>query len=559
MLHHSEVAKHNTKDNLWLIVKLGNADYRAENARSGADEVVSVQQGEAYDLTEFAPEHPGGMAILMKYAGKEATAACDLISPHTRALKSAEYKADHLLSIETGICLDGHSTDEPIHPPGTLEQYLPKDKHLGPVDMTGMKAEVVEESQEEKERQERIKNKPPIDQCLSLYDIEAVAKSVLPTAAWAYCKCTTHSSGSDDEITMRENRGAYQRIWFRPRVLRDVTEVDTSTTILGIPTSMPIYMTATALGRLGHPDGEKCLTRAGASKNIIQMIPTLASCSFDEIMDEGKPGQNFFMQLYVNKDRAITEKIVRHAEERGVKGLFITVDAPQLGRREKDMRQKFADVGSNVQQGTSFDKSQGAARAISSFIDPGLSWKDLEWFKSITKMPLILKGVQCWEDAVLAAEAGCAGVVLSNHGGRQLDFARSGIEILAEVMPELRKRDLLKNGFEVYVDGGVRRAGDILKAIAMGATAVGLGRPLLYGYCAYGAEGVEHAIQILKDEMDMNLRLIGAPSIKDVTEEMVDTSALHNRIVEAVPDHLMRNNYEPLSGVAQGLGAKPRL
>ncbi|KAM0793507.1 hypothetical protein ACM66B_000946 [Microbotryomycetes sp. NB124-2] len=553
MLHHSEVAKHASKDSLWLIVK-----------------------GEAYDLTEFAPEHPGGMAILMKYAGKEATAACE--SQITSRKPIARLERPRGLSAPTGDASGGvwraaSRTSpletlkltspihllfllllEPIHPPGTLEQYLPKDKHLGPVDMTGMQAEVVEESQEEKERQERIKNKPPIDQCLSLYDIEAVAKSVLPTAAWAY-----YSSGSDDEITMRENRGAYQRIWFRPRVLRDVTEVDTSTSILGIPTSMPIYMTATALGRLGHPDGEKCLTRAGASKNIIQMIPTLASCSFDEIMDEGKPGQKFFMQLYVNKDRAITEKIVRHAEERGVKGLFITVDAPQLGRREKDMRQKFADVGSNVQQGTSFDKSQGAARAISSFIDPGLSWKDLEWFKSITKMPLILKGVQCWEDAVLAAEAGCAGVVLSNHGGRQLDFARSGIEILAEVMPELRKRDLLKNGFEVYVDGGVRRAGDILKAIAMGATAVGLGRPLLYGYCAYGSEGVEHAIQILKDEMDMNLRLIGAPSIKDVTEEMVDTSALRNRIVEAVPDHLMRNNYEPLSGVASGLGAKPRL
>ncbi|KAK4057702.1 hypothetical protein OIO90_001350 [Microbotryomycetes sp. JL221] len=527
MLHHSEVAKHNTKESLWLIVK-----------------------GEAYDLTEFAPEHPGGMGILMKYAGKEATAACKPFA--TDLTLSDLFWHIHIHCINVFAITD--DTDEPIHPPGTLEQYLPKDKHLGPVDMTGMEAEVVEESQEEKERQERIKNKPPIDQCLSLYDIEAVAKSVLPTAAWAY-----YSSGSDDEITMRENRGAYQRIWFRPRILRDVTEVDTSTTILGVKTSMPIYMTATALGRLGHPDGEKCLTRAGASKNIVQMIPTLASCSFDEIMDEGKPGQNFFMQLYVNKDRAITEKIVRHAEERGVKGLFITVDAPQLGRREKDMRQKFADVGSNVQQGSDVDKSQGAARAISSFIDPGLSWKDLEWFKSITKMPIILKGVQCWEDAVLAAEAGCQGVVLSNHGGRQLDFARSGIEILAEVMPQLRKRDLLKNGFEVYVDGGVRRAGDILKAIAMGATAVGLGRPLLYGYCAYGSEGVEHAIQILKDEMDMNLRLIGAPSIKDVTEEMVDLSALHNRAVEAVPDHLMRNNYEPLSGVANGLGAKPRL
>lgn len=199
---------------------------------------------------------------------------------------------------------------------------------------------------------------------------------------------------------MRENRNAYQRIWFRPRILRDVTNIDFASTILGHKTSLPIYITATALGKLGHPDGEKNLTWAAAKQGVIQvhalrtsrsmlgsfdanaswppqMIPTLASCSFDEIVDAAEPGQVQFMQLYVNKDREITRKIVQHAEKRGIKGLFITVDAPQLGRREKDMRQKFADEGSNVQRtsGEAVDKTQGAARAISSFIDPGLSWK----------------------------------------------------------------------------------------------------------------------------------------------------------------------------------------
>ncbi|GAA6012611.1 hypothetical protein JCM11491_005453 [Sporobolomyces phaffii] len=498
MLHHSEVEKHASSDSLWVIVN-----------------------GNAYDLTEFAPEHPGGMKILLKYAGKDATEAY-----------------------------------EPIHPPGTLEQYLPKEKHLGPVDLSGIEIVAKEETQEEKDRKERAANKPSMDECLSLYDFEAVAKSVLPTGAWAY-----YSSGADDEITMRENRSAYQRLWFRPRILRDVTNIDFSTTILGHKTTLPIYITATALGKLGHPDGEKNLTWAGAKQGIIQMIPTLASCSFDEIVDAAKPGQVQFMQLYVNKDREITRKIVQHAEKRGIKGLFITVDAPQLGRREKDMRQKFADEGSDVQakSGEDTDKSQGAARAISSFIDPGLSWKDLSWFKSITKMPIILKGVQCWEDAVLAAEAGCQGVVLSNHGGRQLDFARSGIEILEEVMHELRKRNLLKNGFEVYIDGGVRRAGDILKAIALGAKAVGIGRPFLYAYSAYGSDGVVRAIQILKDEMEMNMRLIGAPTLADVTPEMIDTSNLHSRAVDGAPDYLARANYEPLAGVGNGLGAQPRL
>jgi L-lactate dehydrogenase (cytochrome) len=201
----------------------------------------------------------------------------------------------------------------------------------------------------------------------------------------------------------------------------------------------------------------------------------------------------------VNKDREITKRIVEHAEKRGIKGLFITVDAPQLGRREKDMRSKFSDVGSNVQAtgGDNVDRSQGAARAISSFIDPGLSWKDIPWFKSITSMPIILKGVQRVEDVLKAIETGCQGVVLSNHGGRQLDTARSGIEILAEVMPILRAQGL-ENKIEIYVDGGVRRATDIIKAVCLGAKGVGIGRPFLYAMSAYGLPGVDRAMQLLK-------------------------------------------------------------
>ncbi|GAA5980279.1 hypothetical protein JCM11641_005527 [Rhodosporidiobolus odoratus] len=521
MLHHSEVAQHNSAESLWVIVN-GNAYDLTECKRPHSLPRSPQALTSAFSSAFFlAPEHPGGMKILLKYAGQDATEAY-----------------------------------EPIHPPGTLEQYLPKEKHLGAVDLSGLKIKPKEDTQEEKERKQRMVNKPPLDECLSLYDFEAVAKSVLPIGAWGY-----YSSGADDEITMRENRSAFQRLWFRPRILRDVEKVDFSCTMLGQKSSLPIYITATALGKLGHPDGEKNLTWAGREQDIIQMIPTLASCSFDEIVDAAQPGQVQWMQLYVNKDREITKKIVEHAEKRGIKGLFITVDAPQLGRREKDMRQKFVDEGSNVQNksGEKVDKNQGAARAISSFIDPGLSWKDIPWFKSITRMPIVLKGVQCWEDAVLAAEAGLAGVVLSNHGGRQLDFARSGIEILAETMSELRKRDLLKNGFEVYIDGGVRRAGDILKAYALGAKGVGIGRAFLYAYSAYGKDGVVKAIQILKDEMEMDMRLLGAPTLADVVPEMLDTSALGLRVVDTQPDYLMRANYEPLAGVGNGLGAQPRL
>lgn len=203
----------------------------------------------------------------------------------------------------------------------------------------------------------------------------------------------------------------------------------------------------------------------------------------------------------VNKNREITKKIVEHAEKRGCKGLFITVDAPQLGRREKDMRSKFSDVGSNVQNtgGDNVDRSQGAARAISSFIDPSLSWKDIPWFKSITKMPVLLKGVQRVEDVIRAMSVGVDGVVLSNHGGRQLDFARSGIEVLEEVMVEIRRlglQDKLEN-FEIYIDGGVRRATDIIKAMCLGAKGVGIGRPFLYAMSAYGLPGVDRAMRKL--------------------------------------------------------------
>ncbi|KAJ7682434.1 FMN-dependent dehydrogenase-domain-containing protein [Mycena polygramma] len=482
------VAQHNSRESCWIIV-----------------------HGKVYDVTEFLDEHPGGSKIILKYAGKDAT---------------QEY--------------------EPIHPPDAITTNLPPEKHLGPVEPDTVEKVVVEITDEEKARQQRISNRPPLDEILNLHDFENIAKQVLPEKAWAY-----YSSAADDEITHRENHAAYHRIWFRPRILRDVTNVDWSTSILGHKSTMPVYISATALGKLGHPDGELNLTRAAAKHGVIQMIPTLASCSFDEIVDAAQPGQTQFFQLYVNKDRAITKKLVQHAESRGVKGLFITVDAPQLGRREKDMRMKFeAEDPSVVSKSGSqaVDRSQGAARAISSFIDTGLKWDDLEWFKSITKMPLILKGVQCWEDALQAYDSGVAGVVLSNHGGRQLDFARSGVEVLVEVVAKLKEKRGLSfpnEKFQLFVDGGVRRATDVLKAIALGATAVGIGRPFLYSFSAYGTEGVEKALQILHDEFEMNMRLLGARTLKDIVPEMVDASNIQSHIV--VPrDDLYNNNYESM-------------
>ncbi|KAI8970806.1 glyoxylate dehydrogenase [Trametes punicea] len=438
VLSAAEVAAHSSRESCWIIV-----------------------HGKVYDVTDFLDEHPGGSKVILKYAGKDATEAY-----------------------------------EPIHPPDTITTNLPLSKHLGIIDASTVVKVTKKVTEEEKRRQALLAARPPLDNVLNMHDFESVAKTVLPEKAWAY-----YSSASDDEITLRENRMAYQRVWFRPRILRDVSSVDWSTTILGQKSSLPLYISATALGKLGHPDGELCLTRAAAKHGVIQMIATLASCSFDDIMDAAAPGQTFFLQLYVNRDREITKRYVQHAEQRGVKGLFITVDAPQLGRREKDMRMKFVDddAGAEVQKGQEVKKDQGVARAISSFIDPSLSWKDIPWFRSITKMPIILKGIATAEDAILAYEAGVQGIVLSNHGGRQLDTARSGLEVLVEVITALRQRGYFPDPkFEIYVDGGVRRASDVLKAIALGAKAVGVGRPFLYAFCAYGQEGVERAIQLFR-------------------------------------------------------------
>ncbi|WFD00236.1 L-lactate dehydrogenase (cytochrome) [Malassezia yamatoensis] len=470
-------------------------DYDEVAQHSKREDCYVVLYDKVYDLTDFIPLHPGGPQIIVKYAGKDATAIFD-----------------------------------PVHPQGTIEKFLPKEKFLGEVNTDTVPEEVKQERENiEKQEMEKRKNLPPLQQCLNLRDFELLAKQVLSPMAWAY-----YCSAADDQETLHENLSVYRRIWFRPRILRNVAHIDPSTCILGHRSTLPIYITATALGRLGHPDGEKNLTRAAARTGLIQMVPTLSSCSFDEIVNErtadGKPTQ--FFQLYVNSDRKVVLDMLRKAEAAGIQAIFITVDAPQLGRREKDMRMHFEDTGSNVQNtsGEDVSRDEGAARAISSFIDPALDWDDVLWIQSQTRIPLLLKGVQCWEDALLAYDMRLAGCVLSNHGGRQLDFARSGIEVLEEVVYELRKRGKAPGpSFQLFVDGGIRRGTDVLKAVALGATAVGIGRPFIYAFSTYGADGVVRAVQILRDEIEMNMRLIGAPTIRDVVPEMLDLRSLHSR------------------------------
>lgn len=253
------------------------------------------------------PEHPGGSRIILKYAGRDATAAF-----------------------------------EPIHPPDIIEKLLPPSVLKGDVEgyndasTNNQKSSKLSHSKKKpaKPQFQLDSRLPPLSMMLNLGDFEAAAKLVMKPEAWAY-----YSSAADDEMSLRENRFVFQRVWLKPRVMVDVRKVDTSCKILGYLSSLPIYITATALGKLGHPEGECVLTRAAGNQNIIQMIPTLASCSLDEICNARQsPGQIQFFQLYVNSNREITKFLVQKAEKLGCRAIFITVDAPTLAKREKDMR-----------------------------------------------------------------------------------------------------------------------------------------------------------------------------------------------------------------------------
>jgi L-lactate dehydrogenase (cytochrome) len=304
------------------------------------------------------------------------------------------------------------------------------------------------------------------------------------------------------------------------------------------------------LAKLAHKDGEVAIVKAAKKAGVPYMLPTLSSYTLDEMIEARQPGQEVFSQLYVNPERSRTQEYVEKLEANGVRALFITVDAPQLGRREKDMRNKFTQQGSDVQGDDEdegdVDRSQGATRAISSYIDPALCWEDVPWFRSITKMKILLKGVQCAEDAVMAYKAGLNGCVLSNHGGRQLDYARSGIEMLVEIMDALHSINADLDKFTVLVDGGFRRGSDLFKALALGAKGVGLGRPTLVGMAAYGEEGVEKVIQIFKDELEMHMRLMGTPTIKDMLPKMVITRNVADHFSPAPVDFLSQQVYDPL-------------
>lgn len=352
---------------------------------------------------------------------------------------------------------------------------------------------------------------------INLGEYEAFAREGMEPSAWDY-----YGGGSDDEVTLRATRAAYERIQLRPRMLVDVSHIDLTTTALGAPISMPILVAPTALHRLAHDEGECATARGAGAADTLMVVSTLATQSLEAVA-EAATGPLWF-QLYVYRDRAVSESLARRAEAVGYRALVLTVDTPRPGRRERDMRNSlrmppgvsFANfVGSYAHAPGVAPGESGLSAYVASLIDPSLTWEALEWLKSVTRMPIAVKGVLTAEDARLAVEHGADAIIVSNHGGRQLDGAPPTIDVLAEVV------DAVGGRCEVYLDGGIRRGTDALKALALGARAVLVGRPVLWGLAASGDAGVRHVLDLLRAELELAMALAGRPTLASLDRSVV--------------------------------------
>jgi 4-hydroxymandelate oxidase len=352
----------------------------------------------------------------------------------------------------------------------------------------------------------------------NLLDLEALAREKLPPQIFDFI-----AGAAEDEITLARNRGAWAAIQLLPRVLVGVSAIDTSTTVLGQPMPSPVLLAPVALHRLVHDDGELATARAAAARGTTMILSTMASRTMEDVAAAAE-GPRWF-QLYCYTDRAVTERLVRRAEAAGYSALCLTVDVPRLGRRERDFVHGLgfpddvtpANFHGEVDITTIPLDQRGSALAsyASSLLDPSITWDDVDWLRSLTSMPIILKGILAPDDAVLAADHGAAAIVVSNHGGRQLDGTPAGIEALPAVVAAVGDR------VEVLVDGGVRRGTDVLKALALGARAVLIGRPYIWGLALDGEAGVAQALGMLQTEFELAMALSGATSVARINRALV--------------------------------------
>jgi isopentenyl diphosphate isomerase/L-lactate dehydrogenase-like FMN-dependent dehydrogenase len=456
----AEVAKHNTTDSCWVVL-----------------------YGNVYDVTEFLPSHPGGSKIILSLAGKDAT---------------DEY--------------------DPVHPPGTLEEHLKPEAKLGQIDPDSLpdaqapavEAEIAQDAP------------PPLESLLNLDEIEAEATKRISKKAWAY-----YYSASDDLQSKSFNNSVYRDILLRPRVFVDCTACDLSTTMLGHKVGLPIFVAPAAMARLAHPDGEHGIAQAAARFGAAQIISNNASMTPEQIVAGAAPGQVFGWQLYVQNQRDKSAAMLRRINgmREHFKFVVLTLDAPVPGKREHDEKSNF-DRGLTVEAGAKPGEERrpgggGVGQQLFFGTASDLTWATtLPWLAAHTDLPIVLKGVQTHEDAYLAARYApqVKAVILSNHGGRALDTAPPAVHTLLEIRkycPEVLSK------IEVWVDGGIKRGTDVVKALCLGAKAVGIGRAALFGLGAGGQAGVERVLEILEAETATCMRLLGAKNISELGPRFV--------------------------------------
>jgi 4-hydroxymandelate oxidase len=351
---------------------------------------------------------------------------------------------------------------------------------------------------------------------LNLHEYESAARALLSPMTLDFI-----SGGSCDEVTLRANRTAFDRWRFLPRVLRGLREVSTATTVLGQEVSLPVLIAPSGLHRLAHEAGEVATAHGARGAGTIYTMSTASTVPMEEVAPEA--GQWWF-QLYVFSDRGITRELVERAAAAGASALVVTVDVPLLGRREADERNRFT-----LPDGITWANMRAAAyqripvsddgSGLTSYIDAAweraLTWDDLDWLASLSPLPVIPKGILHPDDARLAFDHGAPAIIVSNHGGRQLDGAVASLDALPAIAAAVAGRG------ELLLDGGIRRGTDIIKALALGARAVLIGRPVYWGLAVGGEAGVRHILDLLRAELALDLMLCGLASPREVTRELL--------------------------------------
>ncbi|KAF4331838.1 CYB2-L-lactate dehydrogenase (cytochrome b2) [Fusarium beomiforme] len=450
------------------------------------DDLWLVINDKVYDFTEFAPDHPGGAEIIYQYAGKDA---------------SEEYNS--------------------FHAPSLVQKALDAKYHLGSLKIPKGSIKKDLKSHEQTTNKPKLNGKPPLRDIINLHDFEIAASTALAKKEWAYI-----SGGANDNFTRDANASFLERIWLRPAVMRNVQTVNTRAKLFGCELQLPVYISPTGAALTGGEEGELALAKGAAKTGIIQTLATPSSFPHEDVLDV-TPERAFF-QLYVNKNRKLSEDLLRKVTRTGkIKAIFVTADLPVVSKREADERVRSENAGPAEDW-----KGSGLARQTGSFIDPSLNWNDITWLRTQVDLPIVIKGIQRWEDAKLAMQHGVQGIVLSNHGGRAADTAPPSVLLLLELhrnCPEVFDK------LVVLVDGGFRRGSDVLKAVCLGASAVGLGRPFAYSV-GYGENGVEHAFNILRDELETAMRLCGLMELADASPDYVNTADI---------DHLVRIGGHP--------------